>query len=90
MRIGKLQNLICTGGSASGEGGSSRSDHPGFEAKTPVEGFIASGGHLIHVGKTKSNNVLVSFQDYFQPEHLDTHPTGLVSRLEGGRPDQVP
>ena len=87
MRIGKLQNLIFTGGSGSREGGSSRSDHPGFEAKTPVEGFIASGGHLMHVGKTNS---LVSFPDHFQPEHLDTHPTGLVSRLEGGRPGQVP
>ena len=42
----KLPNLIYTGGSASGEGRSSRSHHPGFEAKTPVEGFFTSGGHF--------------------------------------------
>ena len=46
MNIRKAANLICTGGRASREGRSSRSDRPGFKAKTPVEGFFASGGHF--------------------------------------------
>ena len=59
MKIIKVANLICTGGSASREGGGSRSDHPRFEAKTPVEGFFPSGGHFILKKKLNPKKICV-------------------------------